>query len=98
MSRPEVRVAFEVAFAERRAATRRDPAPPRPSPRPDRAASRARTLALAYWIDHLIRSGKVEDQAAVARMCCVSRACVSKVVSLLGAPAAEQERLLGPPD
>ena len=59
--------------------------------------SRARQLALAHHIDALIRSGQVADLAAVARMCCVSRACVSKVVSLLGVPAAEQERVLDRP-
>jgi hypothetical protein len=91
-------VEFKLAIARR-------PEPkPKPEPgvkaerlRVDRAARRARNLALAYWIDGLVRAEKVEDLANVARMCCVSRACVSKVVSMLGAPAAEQERLLGPP-
>jgi hypothetical protein len=94
----ELRVEFKLAISRR--------PEPRPVPEPgvtaervrvDRAARRARNLAMAYWIDGLVRSGEVADLAAVARMCCVSRACVSKVVSLLGAPAAEQERLLGLP-
>jgi hypothetical protein len=36
--------------------------------RVDRAARRARNLALAYWIDGLIRSGEVAGLVAVARM------------------------------
>lgn len=62
--------------------------------RQERAARKARNLALAYWIDGLIRSGQVVDLAAVARMCWVSRARVSSVMSYLGKPSAEQERLL----
>ena len=76
---------------------------PRPKPEPgekaerqrqDRAVRRARNLALAYWIDSLIRSGQVEDLAEMARLCRVSRARVSKLMSLLGVPATEQERVL----
>lgn len=63
--------------------------------RQDRAARRARNLALAHYIDGLVCSGKVADMAAVARMCGVSRARVSKVVGLLGTMAAAQERQLG---
>jgi hypothetical protein len=76
---------------------------PKPVPEPgvkaerlrvDRAERRARHLALAYWIDGLIRSGEVEDLAGVARMCGVSRARVSAVVGLLGMAEADQERAL----
>ena len=52
--------------------------------RQERAARRARNLALAYYIDELIRAGEVKDLAAVARMCGVSRARVSKVIGLIG--------------
>jgi hypothetical protein len=93
----ELRVEFKLAIARR-------PAPkPRPEPgakterlRVDRAARRARNLALAHYIDHLIRSGEVADLAAVARVCGVSRARVSAVVGLLGMDAAEKERLSSP--
>lgn len=77
---------------------------PKPVPEPgvkverlrlDRAARRTRNLALAYWIDGLVRSGEVADLAGVARMCGVSRARVSKVFSLLGMAGAERERVLG---
>lgn len=95
----DLRVEFSVAVARRRASK---PAPEAGAKaerlRVDRAARRARNLALAYWIDGLVRSGEVEDLAGVARMCGVSRARVGALMSLLGAPAAEQERLLGPPD
>jgi hypothetical protein len=91
----KLRVEFKLAIARRPA--------PKPVPEPgvkterlrvDRAARRARNLALAYWIDGLIRTGEVEDLAAAARMCGVSRARVSKVAGLLGMAGAEQERLL----
>jgi hypothetical protein len=95
----ELRVEFKVAFSGRR------PEPkPKPEPgvkaeglRVDRAARRARNLALAYWIDGLVRSGEVADLAGVARMCCVSRARVSKLLGLPGMPQAEQERMLSLP-
>jgi hypothetical protein len=78
---------------------------PKPVPEPgvkaervrvDRAARRARNLALAHYIDHLIRSGEVADLAAVARMCGVSRARVSAVVGLLEMAGDPQERTLQP--
>ena len=58
----------------------------------DWAARRVRNLALAYWIDHLIRSGEVADLAVVARMCRVSRARVTAVAALLGTAEAQRER------
>lgn len=65
--------------------------PPRPSlsgpPRSD--------IALA-WIDGLIRAGEVADLVAVARMCGVSSARVSKVVGLLGMAPAPMEHLIVP--
>ena len=62
--------------------------------RQERAARRARNLALAYYIDELIRSGEVKDLAAVARMCGVSRVRVSMVVGMLGTPDLRQEWLV----
>lgn len=62
-----------------------------------RATKRARQLALAHWIEGLIRSGEVEDLATVARLCGISRARVSKIASLAGTGAKEQERILGLP-
>jgi hypothetical protein len=62
--------------------------------RVDRAARRARNLALAYWIDGLIRSGEVASPAEVARRCGVSRARISAVLDMTGIAAVEQERLL----
>jgi hypothetical protein len=91
----ELRVEFKLAIARR--------PEPKPVPEPgvkterlrvDRAARRVRNLALAYWIDGLVRSGEVADLAAVARMCGVSRARLSSVTSLLGLPAAEQRSCL----
>ena len=83
----------EALRLEVRVAIRRRPAPgsaPTPAKaerqRQDRAARKARNLALAYWIECLIRSGQVEDLAAVARMCGVSRARVSRLMNILATP------------
>ena len=62
--------------------------------RQEQAARKARNLALAYWIDHLILSGEVEDLAAVAMMCGVSRARISKAVGVLAMHSSEHEQLL----
>lgn len=52
--------------------------------RRERAARKVRNLALAHYIDSLIRSGEVADLAAVARMCGVSRARISRIADLAG--------------
>lgn len=80
------------------------PLAPKPAPefkaerlRRLRAAKRARQLALAYWIDGLVRAGQVADLAAVARLCRVSRTRVSKLLEALGMPTPAQEALLSSP-
>ncbi|MBA4387651.1 MAG: hypothetical protein C0404_06695 [Verrucomicrobia bacterium] len=87
----ELRVEFKMVVAGRRPAPqpKADPTTRTERRRQDRAARRARNLALAYYIDKLVRSGEVADLAAVARLCGVSRARVSKIVSLLDAAGAE---------
>lgn len=60
----------------------------------ERAARKARNLALAHYIESLIRSGEVKDLAAVARMCGVSRAGVSELVDCLGWSTAMQDQVL----
>lgn len=92
----ELRVEFKMSVAGRRPAPKPkvDPATRTELRRVDRAARKARNLALAFYIDELVRSGEVADLAAVARMCGVSRARVSKVACLLALPAVEQERLV----
>lgn len=94
MSDEAIRVEFRLP------PTRKEPAP-KPEPgaraeqwRQERAARRARQLALAYWIDSLIRSGEVKDLAAAARICGISRACVSKLIGLTGTSLLIQESLL----
>lgn len=62
--------------------------------RQEREARKARNLALAHYIDSLVRSGEVKDLAAMARMCGVSRARVSKVVGMSGVATSGQERVL----
>ena len=62
--------------------------------RQERAARKARNLALAYYIDELVRSGEVADLAAAARMCGVSRARISCIVRALGVPRSQHERWL----
>ena len=90
-----LRVEFKVDLGGRRPAPKPAPGAKAERQRQDRAARKARNLALAYYIDSLVRSGQVADLAAVARMCGVSRARVSKVVGMRGMAEAEQEHLLG---
>lgn len=86
-----LRVEFSVQLAGRRPAPKAAPGAKRERQRVDRSARRARNLALARWIDGLIRRGEVADLAEVARMCGVSRARVSKIVDLLGRTTFERE-------
>ena len=74
---------------------------PKPEPgaraerqRVDRAARRARNLALAHWIDYLIRSGEVADLATMAKLCKVSRARMTNIVGLVKAAPTEQNCIL----
>lgn len=83
MSQEPLRVKFRVELGNRRPAPNPEPRARAERQRMDRVARQARNLALAYWIDGLIRSGEVADLAAVARMCGVSRARVSKIMNLL---------------
>lgn len=62
--------------------------------RQDRAARRAKNLALAYYIDGLICSRRIEDSAAAAGLCGVSRARLSSLISLLATSVALQEQVL----
>lgn len=89
MSQEPLRVEFRVELGNRRPVAKLEPGVKVERQRLDRAARRARNLALAYWIDGLIRRGEVADLAAVARMCGVSRARVSAVVGLLGHTIAD---------
>ncbi len=88
----ELRVEFKMTVASRRPAPKPEPDPTTRTGRrrQDRAARKARNLALAHYIDSLVRSREVADLAAVARMCGVSRARVSKVVGLLEVSEAER--------
>jgi hypothetical protein len=92
----ELRVEFKMAIADRRPMPKPKPDPATRTERrhQDRAARRARNLALAHYLDGLVRSGEVADLAAVARMCGVSRARVSKVVGLLGTEGTAQEQII----
>ena len=82
----------------RLAPTRTSPKPPPGAKaerlRQERAARKARNLALAHYIDALIQSGEVKDLAAVAQMCKVSRTCASTTIHDLAIPVRDQEILL----
>lgn len=91
MSQEQLRVEFRVNLRRRSPAPKPEPGAKAERQRLDRAARKARNLALAYWIDHLIRTGQVADLAEVARMCGVSRARVTAVVGLLAAAPLTQE-------
>lgn len=94
MSQKLLRVEFRVELGNRRLEPKPEPGARAERQRVDREARRARNLALAYWIDHLIRSGEVADLATVAKFCGVSRVRVSNVMSLFGLSTSEQERLI----
>ena len=90
----ELRVEFKIPTGRRRA-PKTQLGEKAERQRVDRAARKARNLALAYWIGGLICSGQVESLAAVARMCGVSRTRVSQAVSLREMSKAKQWQLLG---
>lgn len=94
MSQEPLRVEFRVELGNRRPVPKPEPGVRAEWQRVDRGARRARNLALTCYIDHLIRSGQVADLAAVARMCGVSRACVSHLVESISVPTARQGRIL----
>lgn len=84
MSQRPLRVELRVKLGNQRAVPKPEPGAKDERQKMNRAARRARNLALAYWIDGLIRSGEVADLAAVARLCGVSRARVSAVACCIG--------------
>lgn len=94
MSQESLRVEFRVELGNRRTVPKPEPGAKVERQRQDRAARKVRNLALAYWIDHLIRSGKVADLAAVAKMCHVSRARVSQLVAVLSTTTLYQESIV----
>jgi hypothetical protein len=94
VSQEPLRVEFRVELGNRRPVPKAEPGARAERQRVERAARRARNLALAYWIDGLIRTGQVADLTAVAKMCGVSRARVSRVVDLLSIQLGQQEALL----
>jgi hypothetical protein len=89
----KLRIEFTLNTRRRRPLPEPEPVAKTERQRQDRATRRARNLALAHYIDSLVRSGAVEDLAAVARMCGVSRARVSQVVSLLSAITEGKDEL-----
>jgi hypothetical protein len=91
VSQEPLRVEFRMELGNRRAVARPEPGARAERRRVDRAARQARNLALAYYIDHLIRSGEVANLAAVARVCGVSRARVTAVVGLLAVAPSRNE-------
>jgi hypothetical protein len=84
VSQEPLSIEFRVDLGNRRPAPKPEPGAKAERQRVDRAARRARNLALAYWIDRLVRSGEVADLAAMARMCRVSKARNSNVMCLIG--------------
>lgn len=94
MADEALRVEFKVALGNRRCVAKPAPGTKRAGQRRDRADRKARNLALAYWIDHLVRTGREPGLAAVALNCRVSIARVSKLVDLLGTSMSDQEELI----
>jgi hypothetical protein len=70
------------------------PAPPPTLPVVRRPAKLAKLLALAHHLEALIRRGKVEDRADIARRLGLSRARVTQILDLtLLAPDIQEEIL-----
>ena len=57
----------------------------------------ARMLALAHWIDEMIRAGELRDLADAARAIGVTRARVTQIMNLLLLAPAIQEQILNLP-
>lgn len=95
MNDEAIRVEFRLPPTRKEPAAKPEPGARAERWRQEKVARLGRNLALAHYIDSLIRSGDVVDLAAVARLCDVSRARVSKIAELKGMAAGEQERILG---
>ncbi len=94
MSQEPLKVEFRVDLGQRPPAAKPEPGAKAERQRRDRTTRRARNLALAYYIDGLIRSGQLADLAAVARTCGVSRTRVTVVTGLLDAAPPRQDAWL----
>jgi hypothetical protein len=68
--------------------------PPRSSPPPGRVPRISRLMALALRFDALVKSGRIADYAALARLGQVSRARITQVMNLLLLAPDIQEALL----
>jgi len=71
-----------------------DPERPVPSEQPERVPRLARLMALALRFETLVRSGEIEDYAALARLGHVSRARISQIMNLLQLAPDIQEKIL----
>ena len=69
------------------------PAPQKPHP-PGRIPRIARLMALAIHLEHLVRSGHVQDYAAVAKLGHVTRARVTQITHLALLAPDIQEAIL----
>lgn len=94
MSDEALRVEFRVELGKRPAAPKPQPEAKAERQRRDRAVRRARNLALAHWIDHLIQVSEVTDLADAAKMCGVSRARLTAITEGLSLSLPLQEEIL----
>jgi hypothetical protein len=79
---------------QKRLRSGRKPAPPVPSPPPQRIPRISRLMALAIHFDGMIREGVVRDYADLARLGWVSRARITQIMNLLNLPPWKQEEIL----
>ncbi len=83
--------------AGRRKVLREGPPAPQKAHLPGRVPRVARLMALAIQLEHLVRSGQVQDYATVARLGHVTRARITQIASLtLLAPDIQEEILFLP--
>ena len=90
MTRPATRTVHHVDFR------------PTPAPRPTvapvgRVPRVVRLLALAHWIDRIVRDGELRDLADAARVLGMTRARVSQITNLLLLSPVIQEAILDLP-
>lgn len=91
-----VKYKFEIERRHRgrKVITEKAPRPPRPSCTKPRPSTKARRLALAYFIERAIDAGLIQDYADAARRLGLTRARLTQIVDLTVMTVADQEAML----
>lgn len=89
-----VGLSFEVAFERKEGRRQAVKANKQPKPVAKTIPYETRMLALAYYLDELLRTGQVKNYAELAKLGGVSRARISQIMDLMLIPSTLQTRLL----